>query len=92
MGKDGDAMAVLDERLRVRRGAGRDGNWNGSRDENRNGNSGGSSGAIIKGFRVADCSVMPELNCGHTQMVAYAVGEKCADMIREEWGDGVGES
>ena len=81
MGKDDDAMAVLDERLRVRRGAGR--------DENRNGYSGGSSGAVIRGIRVADCSVMPELNCGHTQMVAYAVGEKCADMIKEDWGDGV---
>ncbi len=58
MGKDDDAMAVLDERLRVRRGAGR--------DENQNGYSGGSSGAVIRGIRVADCSVMPELNCGHT--------------------------
>lgn len=92
MGKDDDAMAVLDERLRVRRSAGRDGNRDGSRDENQNRYPGGSSRAVIRGLRVADCSVMPELNCGHTQMVAYAIGEKCADMIKEDWEDGVGAS
>ncbi|EXJ80263.1 hypothetical protein A1O1_08405 [Capronia coronata CBS 617.96] len=27
----------------------------------------------VKGLRVADCSVMPTLHCGHTQMPAYAL-------------------
>jgi len=36
----------------------------------------------VKGLRVADTSVMPLLNQGHTQMPAYAIGEKAADMIR----------
>lgn len=36
----------------------------------------------VKGLRVADVSVMPILNNGHPQMAAYAIGEKCADMIK----------
>ncbi|KAI1617943.1 choline dehydrogenase [Exophiala viscosa] len=39
----------------------------------------------VKGLRVADCSVMPTLNGGHTQMPAYAIGEKAADLIKETW-------
>jgi choline dehydrogenase-like flavoprotein len=35
----------------------------------------------VKGLRVADTSVMPLLNQGHTQMPAYAIGEKAADLI-----------
>ncbi|KAG8630270.1 hypothetical protein KVT40_001889 [Elsinoe batatas] len=35
----------------------------------------------IDNLRVADCSVMPMLNGGHTQMPAYAIGEKAVDMI-----------
>lgn len=38
----------------------------------------------VKGLRVADCSVMPTLNGGHTQMPAYGIGEKCADMVIAE--------
>lgn len=37
----------------------------------------------VKGLRVADTSIMPLLNQGHTQMPAYAIGEKAADLIRE---------
>ena len=37
----------------------------------------------VQGLRVADVSVMPSLNMGHTQMPAYAIGEKAADMIKE---------
>ncbi|KXX83468.1 Pyranose dehydrogenase 3 [Madurella mycetomatis] len=40
----------------------------------------------IKGLRVADCSIMPLLNGGHTQMPAYGIGEKAADLIKETWG------
>lgn len=36
----------------------------------------------VKNLRVADVSVMPDLNMGHTQMPAYAIGEKCADLIK----------
>jgi len=36
----------------------------------------------VKGLRVADTSVMPSLNQGHTQMPAYAIGEKAADLIK----------
>lgn len=37
----------------------------------------------VQGLRVADCSVMPIINAGHTQMPAYAIGEKCADLLKE---------
>ncbi|EHA50613.1 glucose dehydrogenase short protein [Pyricularia oryzae 70-15] len=40
----------------------------------------------VNGLRVADCSIMPTLNGGHTQMPAYAIGEKAADLIKEAWG------
>lgn len=40
----------------------------------------------VTGLRVADCSVMPALHGGHTQMPAYGIGEKCADLIKETWG------
>lgn len=36
-------------------------------------------------LRVADCSTMPSLNCGHTQMPAYGIGERCSDFIKETW-------
>ncbi|KAK2763738.1 hypothetical protein FQN54_009354 [Arachnomyces sp. PD_36] len=36
----------------------------------------------IENLRVADCSVMPQLNGGHTQMPAYGIGEKAADLIK----------
>ncbi|KAL3491105.1 hypothetical protein BJX62DRAFT_251546 [Aspergillus germanicus] len=39
----------------------------------------------VKGLRVADCSVMPTLHGGHTQMPAYGIGERCADFIKETW-------
>ncbi|KIW98612.1 uncharacterized protein Z519_00273 [Cladophialophora bantiana CBS 173.52] len=59
MGKDGDATAVVDEKLRVRG---------------------------VKGLMVADCSIMPSLNGGHTQMPAYAIGEKAAELLLEASG------
>jgi choline dehydrogenase-like flavoprotein len=36
----------------------------------------------VRGLRVVDTSVMPLLNQGHTQMPAYAIGEKAADLIK----------
>ncbi|KIW56986.1 hypothetical protein PV05_05593 [Exophiala xenobiotica] len=39
----------------------------------------------VKGLRVADCSVMPILHGGHTQMPAYGIGEKAADLLKESW-------
>ncbi len=36
----------------------------------------------VKGLRIVDTSVMPLLNQGHTQMPAYAIGEKAADLIK----------
>ncbi|KAJ5167370.1 Glucose-methanol-choline oxidoreductase [Penicillium canariense] len=37
----------------------------------------------VVGLRVADCSAMPTLHGGHTQMPAYGIGEKCADLIKD---------
>ncbi|KAE8350547.1 hypothetical protein BDV28DRAFT_138930 [Aspergillus coremiiformis] len=37
----------------------------------------------VMGLRVADCSVMPTLHGGHTQLPAYGIGERCADFIKE---------
>jgi len=37
----------------------------------------------VKGLRVADCSIMPTLHSGHTQMPAYGIGEKAAEYIRQ---------
>lgn len=36
----------------------------------------------VEGLRVADCSVMPTLHGGHTQMPAYGIGQRCADFIQ----------
>lgn len=40
----------------------------------------------VKGLRVADCSIMPILHGGHSQMPAYGIGEKAADLIKATWG------
>jgi len=37
----------------------------------------------VAGLRVADCSVMPTLHGGHTQMPAYGIGERAADFLKE---------
>ena len=41
----------------------------------------------VQGLRVADVSILPILNSGHTQAPAYAIGEKVAQMILEETHD-----
>ncbi|KAF2729316.1 alcohol oxidase [Polyplosphaeria fusca] len=38
----------------------------------------------VKGLRVADVSVVPRVNNGHTQMVAYGIGEGAAEMIKAD--------
>lgn len=40
----------------------------------------------VRGLRVADVSIMPTLHGGHTQMPAYGIGEKAAELIKQEWG------
>jgi choline dehydrogenase-like flavoprotein len=37
----------------------------------------------VSGLRVADCSVMPTLHSGHTQMPAYGIAEKAAEYLKE---------
>ena len=38
----------------------------------------------VRNLRVADVSSVPRVNNGHTQMVAYGIGEGAAEMIRED--------
>lgn len=39
----------------------------------------------IKGLRVIDASVMPEIPAAHTNSPTYMIAEKGADMIKEDW-------
>ncbi|KAL1122889.1 hypothetical protein AAG570_003215 [Ranatra chinensis] len=39
----------------------------------------------VQGLRLADASVMPDMVGGHTQATCYMIGEKAADMIKEDW-------
>lgn len=40
----------------------------------------------IDGLRVADASVMPKIVTGHTNVPTIMIGEKLADMVKEDWG------
>jgi choline dehydrogenase-like flavoprotein len=40
----------------------------------------------VRNLRVADVSSIPKVNNGHTQMVAYGIGEGAAEMIKEDAG------
>ena len=37
----------------------------------------------IKGLRIADASIMPNLISGNTQVACYMIGEKVSDLILE---------
>ncbi|KAK9871036.1 hypothetical protein WA026_009994 [Henosepilachna vigintioctopunctata] len=39
----------------------------------------------VKNLRVVDCSMMPDTISGHTNAVAFMIGEKASDMIKEEY-------
>lgn len=39
----------------------------------------------VKSLRVVDVSIMPALHGGHTQMPAFGIGEKAADLIKKTW-------
>ena len=38
----------------------------------------------VENLRIADVSIMPILNSGHTQAPAYAIGEKVAHMVLQD--------
>jgi choline dehydrogenase-like flavoprotein len=42
----------------------------------------------VRNLRVADVSSVPKVNNGHTQMVAYGIGEGAAEIIKEDARNG----
>jgi choline dehydrogenase-like flavoprotein len=41
----------------------------------------------VSGLRVIDCSIIPHLPDVNIQAPVFMIGEKGAQMIREDWGD-----
>lgn len=44
----------------------------------------------IQGLRIADCSIIPLPLTAHTNIPAMMIGEKAADLIKEEWANAQG--
>jgi choline dehydrogenase len=40
----------------------------------------------VKGLRVIDSSIMPMVPAAHTNVPSIMVGEKGADLVKEDWG------
>ncbi|XP_024940757.1 glucose dehydrogenase [FAD, quinone]-like [Cephus cinctus] len=40
----------------------------------------------IKGLRVADASIIPEIPSAHLSVPTYMIAEKLADMAKQDWG------
>lgn len=40
----------------------------------------------VKGLRVVDASVMPLIPRGNPMATVYAVAERAADLVKEDWG------